>query len=292
MAIYEEKLIHTGVADGDNDISPCESAHSAEAAQANKDHLVSTIKLLLDVSSGMCVESKDVSNEELTSTHASECGESLDSLSTAPSGRSQIDFDLSDAESKSSSESVSMSLGSDLQSKPAKLAAAQQSCNADFDFCAALPGFRPPPGLPPPSDMFPLRPESIALQKRIWEAARAPQMEFMQRQMAQWHMTQWRAVQMVQWQHAAFGNQAGQEPKPAVQWKEGDTFEVESAFVTCDKTKTRVEPRARGTVTRIRGGGPKWMMSVKFDNMVNCKWISAKDCHKLNKTVQCQAALW
>merc|ERR1712216_318115 len=107
---------------------------------------------------------------------------------------------------------------------------------------------------------FPVRPETIALQKRVLEAACASQMEFMQCQMAQWQMAQCRAAQMVQWQQAACANRAGQGSEPAAQWKEGDAFEVESTLMTCDKTNMRVEPQSFGMVHRLRGSGSKLMM--------------------------------
>merc|ERR1712083_557145 len=126
-----------------------------------------------------------------------------------------------------------------------------------------------------------------ALHKRIVEAACAPQMEFVQWQMAQWQLAQWHAAQMVQRPHSAFANQANQEGESAAQWKEGDTFEVQTAFVTCDRTKTRIEAGARGTVMRTRSTGGKGKMSVKFDNMVNCKWIYAEDSYKMKKSSLC-----
>jgi len=271
MPIYEEKLIRAGVADVDNDISPCGTAHAAEAAQANVGHLVSAVKQLLDLRSQKCVESEEVANEEVTSTHSSECTESSDS--TTPSVRSPI------------LPSVTAASGS-----PEDLSACE-------DILSTTPSVWinrrllvcQPTASTSKSSKQSRGSKAAAQQKRVWEAARAAQMETV---MAQWQMAQWHAAQMVQWEHVAFANQAGQGPKQAVRWKEGDTFEVESALVTCDKTKMCIEPPARGTVMRLHRSCHKWMMSVKFDNMGNCKWIGAKDYHKLRKAVQYQAALW
>jgi len=143
--------------------------------------------------------------------------------------------------------------------------------------------------------------KATAHQKMVWEAAHAAQTEMLRCQMDQWQtaclgMSEWHAAQMMQWQHAAVANQAGQEPegpKKQVRWKEGDTFEVEASLVTCDKSKMRVEAPARGTVVRLHHASTtcpsEWTprtipkMCVKFDNSVNCKWISPKDYNKLRK---------
>jgi len=109
-------------------------------------------------------------------------------------------------------------------------------------------------------------------------------------------INQWQMAQMMQCQYFASADQAGLDPKTA-QWKEGDTFEVVSALVTCDKSKMRVEPAARGIVMRMHHArtvrDAKWMprttptMGVKFDNSKHCKRICPDDYHKLRKVVHC-----
>jgi len=233
------------------------------------EHSVSAIKRLMDLRSQRCVESEAVASEELSTN------------------------------SSSSTKSVTFSDSCDLMSSEDLSASEGEDDNVPVLVCQATASTTSPCTRSTKSVTFSDY-KAAAQQELVWETAcSAARTAIMHSQIDQWQMacqdmSEWHAAQMMQWQHVASANQAGQEPKKA-QWKVGDAFEVESAFVTCDRGKMRVEPLARGTVMRIDQGCkardtvdvkghrriPK--MSVKFDNSKQCKWICPEDYHKLRR---------
>jgi len=234
------------------------------ADEDNDEYLVSAIKQLLDHESRKRAESEEVASEVSSTT--STCARS-----TAPSAKSVT---FSDSCSLWSPEDLSASEGVDDYIPPlvCQPTASTSKSSKQSHGSKATPQ-----------------------QKMIWEAAHAAQMEMLRDrlQMTCLGMSEWHAAQMAQWQYVACANQADQGPKQAVRWKEGDTFEVEAALITCDKSKMHVEPPARGTVMRVHHGMSNFSkftkpkMSVKFDNIKAWKCISPKDYKKLRKVAQC-----
>jgi len=225
------------------------------------EHLVSATKQLLDLTSQKCIKSEEISSKELSTT--STCARSTKSATFSDSCGLWSPEDLSASEGEDDDVPL-------LVCQPTASTSTSRKQSRDS--------------------------KAAAQQKLVWEAAySAARIAIMQSQIYQWQMacqdvSEWHAAQMMQWEHVAFANQAGQEPKKA-QLKEGDTFELESALVTCDKSKMRVEAPARGTVTRIHlyipGSKKNGEMSVKFDNGKHCKRISRNDYHKLRKVAHC-----